>query len=124
MQIHEKPHKLLAYASQSVDGWYLVPLVHHYRCYNFYNIDNGGKTTPDIIAFFPAFMKITNYSTIDMAIHDAEDLSKSLQTSRPEYFFQLGDAQLKSIRGLSQIFDAETKTPNRDALSNPPRLDN
>ena len=69
-------------------------------------------------------MKITNYSTIDMAIHDAEDLSKSLQTSRPEYFFQLGDAQLKSIRGLSQIFDAETKTPNRDALSNPPRLDN
>ena len=32
----------------------------------------------------------------------------------------MGDAQLKSIRQLSQIFDAETKISNRDALPTPP----
>ena len=32
----------------------------------------------------------------------------------------LGEAQLKEIRELSRIFDAETKIPNRDALPTPP----
>ena len=29
------------------------------------------------------------------------------------------DSQLKAIRKLARIFDAETKIPNRDALPNP-----
>ena len=66
-------------------------------------------------------MKMTNYITRDMAIHAAADLAKSLQTPRPESPFQVGEAQLKAIRELSQIFDAETKIPNRDAL--PPTPD-
>ena len=65
-------------------------------------------------------MKIPNYSTIDMVIHAAVYLVKALHTPRPESPFQVGDAQLKAIRGLSQIFDAETKIPNRDALPTPP----
>ena len=69
-------------------------------------------------------MKITNYSTIDMAIRAAADLAKAMQTPRPESPFQVGDAQLKAIRELSHIFDAETKIPNRDALPTPPRLAN
>ena len=71
VQIHEKHHKGLTFASHSVDGWYLGPAVHHYRCYNCYNIDTGRETTSDIIAFLPAFMKIPNYSTRDMAIYAA-----------------------------------------------------
>ena len=43
-------------------------------------------------------MKIPNQSTRDMAIHDAADLAKALQTPRPESTFQAGDAQLKAIR--------------------------
>ena len=120
MQINEKPHKRLTYAPHSVDGWYLGPSVHHYRCYTCYKFDTGGVNTPDTIAFFPAFMKIPNCSTRDMAIHDAADLEKALQTLRPESTFQVGDAQLKVIRGLSHVFDAETKIPNRDALPPPP----
>ena len=122
MQIHEKPHKQLTYAPHSVSGLYFVPAVHHYRCYTCYNIDTGGETTPDTIDFFTGFMKIPNYSTRDMAIQAAEDLAKALQTPRPESPFQVGDAQLKAIRGLSQIFDAETKIPNRDAFPSPPQI--
>ena len=84
VKINGKPHKRLNYATHSVDKCYIGPAVHHYRCYTYYNIDTGGETTPDTIAFFPAFMKIPNYSTIDMAIHAAADLAKSLQTPRPE----------------------------------------
>ena len=58
-----------------------------------------------------------------MAIRAAADIAKALQTPRPESNFQVGDAQLKSIRGLANIFDAQAKIPNRDALTTPPRLD-
>ena len=81
----------------------------------------GGETTPDTIAFFLELMRMTNYSTRDMAIHAAADLAKALQTPRPESPFQVGDAQLKGIRELSLTFDAETKIPNRDAF--PPHPD-
>ena len=64
-------------------------------------------------------MKIPNYSTIDMATHAAVDLAKDLQTPRTESPFQVGNAQLKAIRELSQIFDVETKIPNRDAFPTP-----
>ena len=55
-----------------------------------------------------------------MDIHDDSDLAKSLQTPRPESPFQVGGAQLKAIRELCHIFDAETKIPNRDVLPTPP----
>ena len=124
MKIHEKPHKRLTYAPHLVDGWYLGPEVHHYRCYTCYNIDTGGETTTDTIAFLPAFMKMRNYSTRDMSIHNAVDLAKALQTPRPESPFQVGDAQLNVIGQLSHIFDAETKIPNRGAFPPPPRFAN
>ena len=69
-------------------------------------------------------MKMLNYSTIDMAIHSAADIAKALQTPRPESPFQVRDPQLKLIWELSQIFDAETKILNRDALPPPPRFTN
>ena len=34
----------------------------------------------------------------------------------------MGDAQIKEISELAQIFYAETKIPNRDALLTPPEL--
>ena len=74
VQIHEKPHKRLTYDPHLVDGWYLEPSVHNYICYTCYNIDIGGETTPDTIYFFPEFMKIPNYSSRDMSIHDTSDL--------------------------------------------------
>ena len=49
-------------------------------------------------------MKMPNYSKRDLAIHSAADLAKALQTPKPESPFQVGDAQLKAIRELSQIF--------------------
>ena len=67
-------------------------------------------------------MKMPNYSTRDMDIHAAADLAKALQKPRPESTFQVGDAQLKAIRELSQIFDVETRIPNRDTFPTPPEL--
>ena len=119
-----KTHKLLTYATHSVYGWYLGPAVYNYICYTWYNIDIGGETTPDTIAFFPEFMKIPNYSSRDIVIHADADLEKALQTPRPESSFQVGDSQLKSIRELSKIFDTETKIPNRDTLPTPPSPNN
>ena len=69
-------------------------------------------------------MKIPNYNSRDMATHAAPDLEKALQTPRPESPFQLGDTQIKEIRELANIFDAETKIPNRDAIPTPPILAN
>ena len=65
-------------------------------------------------------MKIPNYSLRDMAIHTAADLTKDLKTPRPESPFQVRDYQLKPIRELSQIFNAETQMPNMDTLPTHP----
>ena len=61
-------------------------------------------------------MKMPNYSSRDMVIRAAGYLAKSLQTPEPESPFQVLDAKMKEIRILANIFDAETKIPNRDAL--------
>ena len=64
-------------------------------------------------------MKMPNCSYRDMDTHADEDLAKALQKTRPESPFQVGDAQLKAIRELAQIFDEENKTPIRYALPTP-----
>ena len=54
-----------------------------------------------------------------MAIHADAYLANALNTPRPESPVQLGDAQLKAIRELANIFDAKTKIPKRNALPTP-----
>ena len=65
-------------------------------------------------------MKMPNYSSRYMAIHAAADLEKALKTPRLESTFQVGDSQLKTIRELANIFDAENQIQNRDALNTAP----
>ena len=65
-------------------------------------------------------MKMPSYSSRDMAIRADAYLAKVLQTPTPESPFQVGDSQLKAIRELAKIFDADTKIPNKDALTTPP----
>ena len=81
-----------------------------------------GDTTPDTIAFFQEFMKMPNYSTRDMAIHSTAYLAEAFLKPGPESPFQMGDAQFKAIGEISQIFDAETKIPNRDSPPPPPQI--
>ena len=63
-------------------------------------------------------MKITKFSSIDIAIHGDSDLSMDLQTPLSESLFQLGNSKLKSIRQLAKTFDAAILIPNRDVLPN------
>ena len=79
--------------------------------------------TPDITLILEGKLHQIQYLSYPN-IHAAADLAKALQTPRPESHFQVGDAQLKAIRGLSHIFDADTKIPHRDAFPTPPRLTN
>ena len=117
-----KPNKLRTYTTQPVDRWYLGPSVNHYIFYTCYNIDTGGDTTPDTIAFFPEFMKMPSFSSRDMFIHADAYLTKAFQITHPESPFQLGDYQLKAIRDLANCFDAAIQHPNRDALPTPQLL--
>ena len=93
----------LTLPTQSIDGTLGQKLI-VYRCYTCYNIDTGGETTPDTIDFFLAFMKISNYSTKDMAIHADSDQAKALQTPSPESPFQVGDSQLEKLI-LAWVFE-------------------
>ena len=79
VQTHENPHQQRTYTHHSVDVYYLTSAINHFRFYTCYNIDTGGDTTPDTIAFSPAFMKMTDFISRDMAMHDATDLEKALK---------------------------------------------
>ena len=48
-------------------------------------------------------MKMPNFSSIDMEIHDSADLTEALQMPLPESTFQVGESQLKAIRELAKI---------------------
>ena len=98
VEVHENPHQWCTYAPQSVDMWYLVPAANRYRFYTWYNIDTVGETTIDTISFLPSFVKIANFSSIDMAINAAEDLTKALKTPHPESPLKSGDSQLEAKR--------------------------
>ena len=64
-------------------------------------------------------MKMTNFSSRDMAINAAEDMSKALQTPLQGSTFQVGDYQLKAIRELDEKIDAEIQLKNRYELPPP-----
>ena len=97
VKIYDKPHQRCTYSLQSVDVWYVGPAVNNYRCYTCYNIYTGVENTPDTIAFFPAFMKMPNFSSRYMDINSSVYLEKALQTPHLESTFKVGDSQLKAI---------------------------
>jgi hypothetical protein len=104
---HEKPYQQASWDPRGVDGYYLVPALDHYRCYQVHVTKTKGTRIVDTVECFPSKLSMPHTSSKDIASIAALELSNALQNPSPVApFIHIGTAQLKALRQLSDIFSA------------------
>ena len=66
--LHKKPALCGTWAAHDVNAWYLVPALHHYRCYHVYIAETRGERISDTVVWFPTKERTPMSSSIDLAI--------------------------------------------------------
>ena len=103
--IHEKPKQRNSWDQHGKLGWYLGPALEHYRCYRVYCNETRGDRFSDVVEFFPSHVTMPHPSSIETATKAALDLTTALQNPSPATpFARYGDAQLRALEQLQQIF--------------------
>jgi hypothetical protein len=109
--VHEKPATRGTWAPHAVDGWYLGPAMHHYRCYRVWIWETCAERISDTLAWFPTKVSMPSASSTDEALAAAKDLVQALlhpTTAGPVN--PLSDSQRHALRELATIF-ADVNTP-------------
>jgi hypothetical protein len=81
--VHEKPAQRGTWSTHTVDGWYLGPAIHHYRCYRVWIQETSVERIADTLAWFPTKVKMPLSSSSDLAIAAAHDLVNALRNPSP-----------------------------------------
>jgi hypothetical protein len=103
--IHEKPSVRQSWAPHGVDGWYLGPVLEHYRCYQVYCTKTQHTRIADTVEFFLSDNLLPGRSSTEAAIQAAHSLSQALLNPTPATpFATIGTAQSEALKQLSQIF--------------------
>lgn len=116
VMIHEKPTVRGTWAPHAVEGWYLGPALHHYRCYRVYVKETSAERIADTLVWFPRHVRLPVASTIDDATAAAQALLQALLHPAPASpIAQVSAQQHAALRQLAEIF-ADLSVP-------PPRVD-
>ena len=67
VMIHEKSSVRGTWAPHAVDGWYLGPAMHHYRCYRVYVKETSAERIADTLEWFPRHVQLPVPSSDDAA---------------------------------------------------------
>ena len=121
--VHEKPQQRASWAPHGVDGWYLGPALHHYRCYRTYIIKTAAERIADTVEFFPEHIPMPKTSSTDRVVHAARELSDALQHPHPATpFNQIGDQQLHALQQLSKLFNTQATIFTTSTAATSPRV--
>jgi hypothetical protein len=80
---HDKPDQGASWDSHGVDGYYVGPVLDHYRCYQVHITKTKGTRIFDAVDFFPSKTAMTHTSSKDLASIAALELSNALQIPIP-----------------------------------------
>lgn len=83
VMIHEKASVRGTWAPHAVDGWYLGPAEHHYRCYRVYVKETSAERVADTVVWFPKHVRLPVMSSLDAAIDAAQALTHALLNPTP-----------------------------------------
>eukprot|EP00957_Ditylum_brightwellii_P118156 9011374-Ditylum_brightwellii.AAC.1 len=83
ISIHEKSTVRKTWAPHGIDGWYIGPTPHHYRCYRVYVTATHSESIVDTEEFFPTTAKMPTTSSADAAAIAALDLIEALKHPHP-----------------------------------------
>ena len=107
--VYEHPGHRRTWSSRGTDAWYLGPATDHYRCHRLYVPSTRSERIAKRVDFFPHNCSAPFATPQDNATHAAESLAKALKGAMADTPFDApGDAQLKAIHELSDIFSDMT----------------
>ena len=95
--LHEKPNQRSSWAPHGVDGWYIGPALHHYRCFTVFVPATGATRVVDTVEFFPSKVAMPNTSSTDIIKRAATDTSTWATSPTHNQM-----AQSSHLRGLSR----------------------
>jgi hypothetical protein len=114
--VHENPDQWASWDHHGVDGYYLGPALHHYRCYQVYITKTRGTRVVCAVELFPSKTAMPQTSSKALASIAALELSHALPNPAPDApFHEIRTAQLQALCQLSEIFTAAlppTATPH------------
>lgn len=120
-------HNRKTWEFHCLEGFYLGPARHHYRCHRNYIPETKGERISDTVWFYPRYCKMPYPSSIDKALGAAKDLITALRNPLPSSPFQIKDEQQQQLKILAQIFkdgvtnkqQASTPRVRKETLDSP-----
>jgi hypothetical protein len=99
-----KPKSRRTWAPHGEDAWYVGPVLDHYRCYRVWMVATNRTRIVDTVEFFPQHVKMPHFSSQEMAIQAARELTFALQNPAPAATFAwLGHHQHEALAKLANI---------------------
>jgi hypothetical protein len=122
--VHEKPGKGRTWAPYGQHGYSLGPAMHHYRCQNVYISSMASERIVDTLEFFPHNYQMSQFSSTDILIMTAKDMTDALQNPHPEVpFTHVGDDTISALTELAKIFKLKLRqTPPPTLPAAPPTV--
>jgi hypothetical protein len=130
---HENPNRRRTWAPHGQDGWYIGPVLEHYRCYTVFITKKRGDRIVETAELFPEKFTLPFPSAQDLATQAASYLTHALLHPQPAGpFCKVGDEQAIALKRLAEIFEgakqqrSKVVNPPTDRVRNPapPRVQN
>ena len=127
--VHEKPTNRETWTPHAVDGYYLGPAMHHYRCFRVWICATQAERVSDTLTWFPSQVIMPTASSAETAIAAAKDLIKALNNPSPASALSpLSDSHHYSLTQLADIFSqaadpttkSQTPLPAATPIMTPP----
>jgi hypothetical protein len=118
--VHEKPAMRGTWAPHAVEGWYLGPAMHHYRCYRVWIWETKSERISDTLAWYPTKAMMPATSSTDEALAAAKDLLQALlHPTTAGQVNPLSESQRSALHELATIF-ADINSPPTLTPTTPP----
>jgi hypothetical protein len=118
---HKKPAKRRTWAPHGQHGYSLGPAIHHYRCKNVYIAATASERIVDTLEFSPHNFPMSQFSSTDILIMAANDISNALKKPHPEVpLSYIGDDTIAALTKLAENFKNKFQKVQTKGLPNAP----
>ncbi|EEC51526.1 predicted protein [Phaeodactylum tricornutum CCAP 1055/1] len=119
--VHEKPTVRKSWSPHAVDGWYIGPAMHHYRCYRVWINSTTSERIADTLTWFPSKVQMPTTSSRDTVVAAARNLATALSNPTPASpLAPLATQERVALQQLSTIFSNFSDPTSPPAAISPP----
>ena len=112
--IYKAAARRAAWAPHAVDGWYLGPAMHHYRCCLYFINHTRATRIASAVKLYPTHCKLPTISEEDETLIAAEELMRQLSHKNVQLECEQKLKHAKILQELTAIL--ENRPPQRVAM--------